>query len=145
MFPCDSLVKCWLSTTYYLMPFIHVPSFLSDYANPVKWDCGFGSFIVAICCLTSRHVDGQYGRFLFCITRLRAPHSQTCEFAPTPTTRFLPAQIILNSSHDYGHSQGQTAQLSIPSNRFSYVLCTRLGWVNCPVGWRCSPKRSHYV
>ncbi|KAG9009417.1 hypothetical protein FRB94_012074 [Tulasnella sp. JGI-2019a] len=53
----DSLVKCWLSTTYYLMPFIHVPSFLSDYANPVKWDSGFGSFIVAICCLTSRHVD----------------------------------------------------------------------------------------
>ncbi|KAG8886071.1 hypothetical protein FRB97_007947 [Tulasnella sp. 331] len=53
----DSLVKCWLSTTYYLMPFIHVPSFLSDYANPIKWDTGFGSFIVAICCLTSRHVD----------------------------------------------------------------------------------------
>lgn len=40
------------------MPFVHIPSFLADYPNPNKWDAGFGSFIVAICCLTSRHVDG---------------------------------------------------------------------------------------
>ncbi|KAG8936987.1 hypothetical protein FRC02_009124 [Tulasnella sp. 418] len=53
----DSLVKCFLSTTFYLMPFIHVPTFLADYADPEKWDTGFASFIIAICCLTSRHVD----------------------------------------------------------------------------------------
>lgn len=53
----DNLVLLWLKTTYYLMPFIHIPSFLADYPNPNKWDAGFGSFIVAICCLTSRHVD----------------------------------------------------------------------------------------
>ncbi|KAI5122021.1 hypothetical protein M0805_008012 [Coniferiporia weirii] len=54
----DSLVQCFLSTTYYLMPFLHVPTFLADYGNPQKWgEPGFASFIVAICCLSSRHVD----------------------------------------------------------------------------------------
>lgn len=56
----SSLVLLYLKTTYYLMPFIHIPSFLADYPNPNKWDPGFGSFIVAICCLTSRHVDGRF-------------------------------------------------------------------------------------
>lgn len=54
----DSLVQCYLSTSYYLMPFLHVPSFLADYGNPRKWgEPGFAAFIVAICCLSSRHVD----------------------------------------------------------------------------------------
>ncbi|KAG8905465.1 hypothetical protein FRB99_008906 [Tulasnella sp. 403] len=53
----DHLVMLFLKTTYYIMPFIHVPSFIQDYQNPNKWDTGFGSFIVAICCLASRHVD----------------------------------------------------------------------------------------
>ncbi|OCH91762.1 hypothetical protein OBBRIDRAFT_791989 [Obba rivulosa] len=54
----DSLVHCFLSTTYYLMPFLHLPTFIADYANPRKWgDPGFAAFIVAICCLSSRHVD----------------------------------------------------------------------------------------
>lgn len=63
------------------MPFLHVPTFLSvspfciqpggfslgysylryllqDYGNPLKWgEPGFASFIVAICCLSSRHID----------------------------------------------------------------------------------------
>ncbi|KAK7062689.1 hypothetical protein VNI00_000177 [Paramarasmius palmivorus] len=54
----DSLVQCYLSTSYYLLPFLHVPTFLSDYGNPLKWgEPGFATFIVAICCLASRHVD----------------------------------------------------------------------------------------
>ncbi|KAG7095034.1 hypothetical protein E1B28_005825 [Marasmius oreades] len=54
----DSLVQCYLSTSYYILPFLHVPTFLSDYGNPQKWgQPGFASFIVAICCLASRHVD----------------------------------------------------------------------------------------
>ena len=54
----DSLVQCFLSTTYYLMPFLHVPTFLADYGNPAKWgEPGFASFIVAVCCLSSRHID----------------------------------------------------------------------------------------
>ncbi|KAH8078750.1 fungal-specific transcription factor domain-containing protein [Cristinia sonorae] len=54
----DSLVQCYLSTSYYLMPFLHVPSFLADYGNPHKWgEPGFAAFIVAICCLSSRHID----------------------------------------------------------------------------------------
>ncbi|EIW56190.1 uncharacterized protein TRAVEDRAFT_128689 [Trametes versicolor FP-101664 SS1] len=54
----DSLVQCYLSTSYYLMPFLHVPSFLADYGNPRKWgEPGFAAFIVAICCLSSRHID----------------------------------------------------------------------------------------
>ncbi|KAI0684461.1 fungal-specific transcription factor domain-containing protein [Cytidiella melzeri] len=54
----DSLVQCYLSTSYYLMPFLHVPSFLADYGNPRKWgEPGFAAFIVAVCCLSSRHVD----------------------------------------------------------------------------------------
>ncbi|OSX62312.1 hypothetical protein POSPLADRAFT_1143806 [Postia placenta MAD-698-R-SB12] len=54
----DSLVQCFLSTTYYLLPFLHVPTFLSDYGNPRKWgEPGFAAFIVAICCLSSRHID----------------------------------------------------------------------------------------
>ncbi|PCH37143.1 hypothetical protein WOLCODRAFT_140731 [Wolfiporia cocos MD-104 SS10] len=54
----DSLVQCFLSTTYYLMPFLHVPTFLADYGNPRKWgEPGFAAFIVAICCLSSRHID----------------------------------------------------------------------------------------
>ncbi|EJF61621.1 hypothetical protein DICSQDRAFT_60279 [Dichomitus squalens LYAD-421 SS1] len=54
----DSLVQCYLSTSYYLMPFLHVPSFLADYGNPRKWgEPGFAAFIVAICCLSSRHTD----------------------------------------------------------------------------------------
>ncbi|KAI0071201.1 hypothetical protein K474DRAFT_1679582 [Panus rudis PR-1116 ss-1] len=54
----DSLVQCYLSTSYYLMPFLHVPSFLADYGNPRKWgEPGFAAFIVAICCLASRHID----------------------------------------------------------------------------------------
>ncbi|KAF8960829.1 fungal-specific transcription factor domain-containing protein [Flammula alnicola] len=54
----DSLVQCYLSTSYYIMPFLHVPTFLADYGNPQKWgEPGFASFIVAICCLASRHMD----------------------------------------------------------------------------------------
>ncbi|CAL1710383.1 unnamed protein product [Somion occarium] len=54
----DSLVQCYLSTSYYLMPFLHVPSFLADYGNPQKWgEPGFAAFIVSICCLASRHID----------------------------------------------------------------------------------------
>ncbi|EJD02515.1 uncharacterized protein FOMMEDRAFT_125041 [Fomitiporia mediterranea MF3/22] len=54
----DNLVQCFLSTSYYLMPFLHVPTFLADYGNPAKWgEPGFASFIVAICCLSSRHID----------------------------------------------------------------------------------------
>ena len=54
----DSLIQCFLSTSHYLIPFLHVPQFLSDYGNPQKWgEPGFAAFIVAICCLSSRHVD----------------------------------------------------------------------------------------
>ncbi|KIK63427.1 hypothetical protein GYMLUDRAFT_41111 [Collybiopsis luxurians FD-317 M1] len=54
----DSLVQCYLSTSYYILPFLHVPTFLSDYGNPQKWgEPGFAAFIVAICCLASRHMD----------------------------------------------------------------------------------------
>ncbi|KZT25557.1 hypothetical protein NEOLEDRAFT_349104 [Neolentinus lepideus HHB14362 ss-1] len=54
----DSLVQCYLSTSYYLLPFLHVPTFLADYGNPQKWgEPGFAAFIVAICCLSSRHID----------------------------------------------------------------------------------------
>lgn len=53
-----SLVQCYLSTSYYILPFLHVPTFLADYGNPQKWgEPGFASFIVAICCLASRHTD----------------------------------------------------------------------------------------
>ncbi|KAK7052056.1 putative transcriptional regulatory protein C3C7.04 [Favolaschia claudopus] len=54
----DSLVQCYLSTSSYILPFLHVPTFLSDYGNPQKWgEPGFAAFIVAICCLASRHMD----------------------------------------------------------------------------------------
>ncbi|KAJ6598152.1 fungal-specific transcription factor domain-containing protein [Mycena vulgaris] len=54
----DSLVQCYLSTSYYILPFLHVPTFLADYGNPQKWgEPGFAAFIVAICCLASRHMD----------------------------------------------------------------------------------------
>ncbi|KAG6829408.1 hypothetical protein H0H92_004610 [Tricholoma furcatifolium] len=54
----NSLVQCYLSTSYYILPFLHVPTFLSDYGNPEKWgEPGFAAFIVAICCLASRHID----------------------------------------------------------------------------------------
>ncbi|KIK91069.1 hypothetical protein PAXRUDRAFT_150343 [Paxillus rubicundulus Ve08.2h10] len=54
----DSLVQCYLCTSYYLLPFLHVPTFLADYGNPRKWgEPGFASFIVAVCCLASRHID----------------------------------------------------------------------------------------
>lgn len=54
----DNLVQCYLSTTYYLLPFLHVPTFLHDYGNPTKWgEPGFACFIIAICCLASRHSD----------------------------------------------------------------------------------------
>jgi len=54
----DSLVQCYLSTSYYLMPFLHVPTFLKDYGDPQKWgEPGFVAFVVAVCCLASRHID----------------------------------------------------------------------------------------
>ncbi|RDB16620.1 putative transcriptional regulatory protein C3C7.04 [Hypsizygus marmoreus] len=54
----DSLVQCYLSTSYYILPFLHVPTFLADYGNPEKWgEPGFAAFIVSICCLASRHID----------------------------------------------------------------------------------------
>jgi hypothetical protein len=71
----NSLVQCYLSTSYYILPFLHVPTFLAvsffvfcpdlhlksssqDYGNPQKWgEPGFAAFIVAICCLASRHLD----------------------------------------------------------------------------------------
>ncbi|KAJ3494130.1 hypothetical protein NLJ89_g10873 [Agrocybe chaxingu] len=54
----DGLVQCYLSTSYYILPFLHVPTFLADYGNPQKWaEPGFAAFIVAICCLASRHMD----------------------------------------------------------------------------------------
>jgi hypothetical protein len=52
------LVRCYLSTSHLLWPFLHVPSFLADYANPQQWgEPGFACFIVAVCTLSSRHVD----------------------------------------------------------------------------------------
>jgi hypothetical protein len=54
----DSLVQCYLSTSYYILPFLHVPTFLADYGNPQKWgEPGFGAFIVSVCCLASRHMN----------------------------------------------------------------------------------------
>ncbi|KAJ9124442.1 hypothetical protein QFC24_003230 [Naganishia onofrii] len=54
----DTLVRCYLSTSHLLWPFLHVPSFLADYANPQKWaEPGFACFVVAVCTLSSRHVD----------------------------------------------------------------------------------------
>ncbi|ORY29534.1 fungal-specific transcription factor domain-domain-containing protein [Naematelia encephala] len=54
----DTLVRCYLSTSHLLWPFLHVPSFLRDYANPQQWgEPGFACFIVAVCTLSSRHVD----------------------------------------------------------------------------------------
>ncbi|OJA12560.1 hypothetical protein AZE42_07878 [Rhizopogon vesiculosus] len=54
----DSLVQCYLCTSYYILPFLHVPTFLADYGNPRKWgEPGFAAFIVAVCCLASRHID----------------------------------------------------------------------------------------
>jgi hypothetical protein len=54
----DTLVRCYLSTSHLLWPFLHVPSFLADYANPQQWgEPGFACFIVAVCTLSSRHVD----------------------------------------------------------------------------------------
>ena len=54
----DTLVRCYLSTSHLLWPFLHVPSFLADYANPNQWgEPGFACFIVAVCTLSSRHVD----------------------------------------------------------------------------------------
>ncbi|KAJ8082390.1 hypothetical protein PM082_008245 [Marasmius tenuissimus] len=59
----DSLVQCYLSTSYYILPFLHIPTFLADYGNPQKWgEPGFATFIVAICCLASRHVDDPRAR-----------------------------------------------------------------------------------
>ncbi|KAL1742740.1 fungal-specific transcription factor domain-containing protein [Schizophyllum fasciatum] len=59
----DALVQTYLSTSYYLMPFLHIPTFLKDYGNPAKWgEPGFASFIVAICCLASRHTDDPRAR-----------------------------------------------------------------------------------
>lgn len=54
----DTLVRCYLSTSHLLWPFLHVPSFLRDYADPQQWgEPGFACFIVAVCTLSSRHVD----------------------------------------------------------------------------------------
>jgi hypothetical protein len=54
----DTLVRCYLSTSHLLWPFLNVPSFLQDYANPQQWgEPGFACFIVAVCTLSSRHVD----------------------------------------------------------------------------------------
>ncbi|EIW69098.1 hypothetical protein TREMEDRAFT_11471, partial [Tremella mesenterica DSM 1558] len=54
----DTLVRCYLSTSHLLWPFLHVPTFLRDYANPQQWgEPGFACFIVAVCTLSSRHVD----------------------------------------------------------------------------------------
>lgn len=40
------------------MPFLHVPTFLTDYGNPRKWgEPGFACFILALCAISSRHVD----------------------------------------------------------------------------------------
>ena len=70
-------MRCYLSTSYYILPFLHVPTFLTvslpiffllhsllnfllsqDYGNPRKWgEPGFAAFIVAVCCLASRHID----------------------------------------------------------------------------------------
>ncbi|KAG8809660.1 hypothetical protein FRC17_003346, partial [Serendipita sp. 399] len=56
----DTLVQSYLSTTFYLMPFLHIPTFLHDYGNPTKWgEPGFVSFVTAVCCLASRHVDDK--------------------------------------------------------------------------------------
>lgn len=56
----DTLVQSYLSTTFYLMPFLHIPTFLHDYSNPTKWgEPGFVSFVTAVCCLASRHIDDK--------------------------------------------------------------------------------------
>ena len=51
-------MKCYLSTSYYLVPLLHVPTFLRDYSNPQKWgDPGFACLICAICAIAARHYD----------------------------------------------------------------------------------------
>lgn len=48
----------YLSTSHYLYPFLHVPTFLADYSNPTKWgEPGFASFVLSVCALASRHMD----------------------------------------------------------------------------------------
>ncbi|KIJ56249.1 hypothetical protein M422DRAFT_219387 [Sphaerobolus stellatus SS14] len=76
----DTLVQCYLSTSYYLMPFLHIPTFLSDYANPLKWGSpGFASFILSICLLASRHIDDP-----------RIPHESS---TPNPTSTSSDADV----------------------------------------------------
>lgn len=54
----DTLIRSYLSTTHLLWPFLHVPSFLADYANPKRWgEPGFARFIVAVCTLSSRRLS----------------------------------------------------------------------------------------
>ncbi|KAH8822579.1 fungal-specific transcription factor domain-containing protein [Flagelloscypha sp. PMI_526] len=98
----DSLVKCYLSTSYYILPFLHVPTFLTDYGNPAKWgEPGFAAFIVAICCLASRHVEDPRVRkdpndgitagmhYFTLLDRLR-----TLPFADRPTLYTIQANLI---------------------------------------------------
>jgi hypothetical protein len=56
----DTLIRSYLSTTHLLWPFLHVPSFLADYANPKRWgEPGFARFIVAVCTLSSRRASSS--------------------------------------------------------------------------------------
>ncbi|KIY51734.1 hypothetical protein FISHEDRAFT_36386 [Fistulina hepatica ATCC 64428] len=54
----DNLVRCYLSTTGYLLPFLHVPTFLKSYSDPQAWsEPGFAALVVSMCCLAARHCD----------------------------------------------------------------------------------------
>ncbi|TIB28757.1 hypothetical protein E3P86_03806 [Wallemia ichthyophaga] len=54
----NTLIRTYMATTHLLWPFLHIPTFLQDYATPSAWgEPGFASLVVAICTIASRHID----------------------------------------------------------------------------------------
>ena len=53
----DALVQTYLSTSYYLMPFLHIPTFLKDYGNPAKWGEPVSGVVWLLWCWARNHTE----------------------------------------------------------------------------------------
>ncbi|KAH7097116.1 hypothetical protein BKA62DRAFT_717600 [Auriculariales sp. MPI-PUGE-AT-0066] len=62
----ENIFQVSLSTSGYLYPFLHIPSFPADWSSPVlRFSPGCALFVLAICCLASRHVERGLNRASF--------------------------------------------------------------------------------
>ena len=141
----DSLIQCFLSTSHYLLPFLHVPQFLSDYGNPQKWgEPGFAAFIVAIWCVfIQRPCD--HNKYLIYTYYSAASLLDMLMIRVSGLSRQMDSPPELTGSTFSASCESclqRTNQHCTPFKACSLQQCTLSASDGCPEASRCLQKRA---